>query len=31
VSIGAKFGEPFLVREAIKIKDPVEFFGPEVP
>jgi N-acetylglucosamine malate deacetylase 1 len=27
--IGAKYGEPFLVREAIKIKDPVEFFGPE--
>jgi bacillithiol biosynthesis deacetylase BshB1 len=31
VSIGAKFGEPFLVREAIKLRDPVEFFGPEVP
>jgi bacillithiol biosynthesis deacetylase BshB1 len=27
--IGVKFGEPFLVREALKIKDPVEFFGPE--
>lgn len=27
--IGAKFGEPFLVREAIKLNDPVEFFGPE--
>ncbi len=27
--IGSKYGEPFLVREAIKLKDPVEFFGPE--
>ena len=27
--IGVKYGEPFLVREAIKIEDPVEFFGPE--
>lgn len=27
--IGARYGEPFLVREAIKINDPVEFFGPE--
>jgi len=27
--IGVKYGEPFLVREAIKLKDPVEFFGPE--
>lgn len=27
--IGAKFGEPFLVREAIKVNDPVQFFGPE--
>ena len=27
--IGAKYGEPFLVREAIKLQDPVEFFGPE--
>jgi bacillithiol biosynthesis deacetylase BshB1 len=27
--IGARFGEPFLVREALKITDPVEFFGPE--
>jgi len=27
--IGTKYGEPFLVREAIKLKDPVEFFGPE--
>jgi len=24
-----KPGEPFLVRDAIMIKDPVEFFGPE--
>ena len=27
--IGAKFGEPFFVREAVKLEDPVEFFGPE--
>jgi bacillithiol biosynthesis deacetylase BshB1 len=27
--IGVKYGEPFLVREAIKLTDPVEFFGPE--
>lgn len=27
--IGVKYGEPFLVREAIKIDDPVAFFGPE--
>jgi len=27
--IGAKYGEPFLVREAMMIKDPVDFFGPE--
>lgn len=27
--IGAKYGEPFLVREAIKLPDPVSFFGPE--
>jgi bacillithiol biosynthesis deacetylase BshB1 len=27
--IGAKFGEPFLVREALKLEDPVGFFGPE--
>jgi len=27
--IGVRYGEPFLVREAIKIEDPVEFFGPE--
>lgn len=27
--IGAKFGEPFLVREAIRVEDPVGFFGPE--
>jgi hypothetical protein len=24
--IGVKYGEPFLVREAIKINDPVDFF-----
>jgi bacillithiol biosynthesis deacetylase BshB1 len=27
--IGVKYGEPFLVREALKIDDPVAFFGPE--
>ena len=27
--IGVKYGEPFLVREALQVKDPVSFFGPE--
>ncbi|UCE41472.1 MAG: bacillithiol biosynthesis deacetylase BshB1 [Candidatus Aminicenantes bacterium] len=27
--IGVSYGEPFLVREAIKVEDPVAFFGPE--
>ncbi|MCX6572475.1 MAG: bacillithiol biosynthesis deacetylase BshB1 [Candidatus Aminicenantes bacterium] len=27
--IGVMFGEPFLVREALKLDDPVGFFGPE--
>jgi len=27
--IGVKFGEPFLVREALKVDDPIAFFGPE--
>ncbi|MFA9453410.1 MAG: bacillithiol biosynthesis deacetylase BshB1 [Candidatus Aminicenantaceae bacterium] len=27
--IGAKYGEPFLIREFLKIEDPVAFFGPE--
>lgn len=27
--VGAKYGEPFLVREALKVDDPVAFFGPE--
>lgn len=27
--IGVKYGEPFLVRESLKINDPVDFFGPE--
>ena len=27
--VGVEFGEPFLVREALGIDDPVEFFGPE--
>ena len=29
IYIGAQFGEPFLVREALKIDDPVAYFGPE--
>lgn len=27
--IGAKYGEPFLVREALRLDDPVAFFGPD--
>jgi len=27
--VGVKYGEPFLVREALKVDDPVSFFGPE--
>jgi len=27
--IGVKYGEPFLIREHIKLNDPVEQFGPE--
>jgi len=27
--IGAKYGEPFLIRESLKIEDPVALFGPE--
>ncbi len=27
--IGVECGEPFLVREALKIDNPVDFFGPE--
>lgn len=27
--IGVKYGEPFLVREPMRLDDPVEFFGPE--
>ena len=27
--IGVDYGEPFLVREAIRVEDPVAFFGPE--
>jgi len=27
--VGVEFGEPFLAREALKIDDPVDFFGPE--
>ena len=28
-SIGVRYGEPFLVREPMKLDDPVAFFGPE--
>lgn len=28
-SIGVKYGEPFLVRGSVQVKDPVDFFGPE--
>ena len=27
--IGVEYGEPFLVKEPLKLEDPVEFFGPE--
>ena len=27
--IGVKYGEPFLIRETLKLDDPVDFFGPE--
>jgi hypothetical protein len=27
--IGVKYGEPFLVREALSVEDPVAFFGPK--
>ena len=27
--VGVQFGEPFLAREALRIDDPVGFFGPE--
>lgn len=27
--IGANYGEPFLVREPMRLDDPVKFFGPE--
>ena len=27
--IGVKYGEPFLVREPMRLDDPVDFFGPE--
>jgi len=29
LQIGAKYGEPFLIRESLKVDDPVAFFGPE--
>lgn len=29
LQIGAKTGEPFLIREALKVDDPVALFGPE--
>ena len=27
--IGVAYGEPFLVREPMRLDDPVRFFGPE--
>ena len=27
--IGVKYGESFLVREPMRLDDPIEFFGPE--
>jgi bacillithiol biosynthesis deacetylase BshB1 len=27
--IGVEYGEPYLVREPLRLDDPVEFFGPE--
>ncbi len=29
IYIGVKYGEPFLIREALKLNNPVDFFGPE--
>ena len=29
IYIGVKYGEPFLIREALKLDNPVDFFGPE--
>ncbi|MBD3290735.1 bacillithiol biosynthesis deacetylase BshB1, partial [candidate division KSB1 bacterium] len=29
IYIGAQYGEPFLIRETLKIDDPVAYFGPE--
>ena len=29
LQIGTKYGEPFLIREAMKVDDPVAFFGPD--
>ncbi len=29
VAIGVKYGEPFLIREALQVDDPVAFFGSE--
>lgn len=28
-AVGVRYGEPFLVREAIRLDDPVKLFGPE--
>ena len=29
IYIGVKYGEPFLIREVLKLNDPVDYFGPE--
>ena len=29
IYIGVKYGEPFLIREALKLNNPADFFGPE--
>lgn len=30
-AVGVRYGEPFLVREAIRLNDPFDFFGAEDP
>jgi len=29
IYIGVRYGEPFLIREALKLDNPVDYFGPE--
>ncbi len=29
IYIGVRYGEPFLIREVLKLDNPVDFFGPE--